>query len=136
MKLELVNFPGRATSKVWKHFGFEKKDDKVLKEKAICRICYQSCKYTGGTSNLILHVEHNHGINLKNDSDTKPVRTISSMFGTKINENQGPLPVAKAKAIDSALKEFLIKDVRPLSTVEGSGFIELIRACEPRWVFI
>ena len=59
----------------------------MLKEKAICMICYQSCKYTGGISNLILHVEHNHGINLKNDSDTKPVRTISSVFGTKINEN-------------------------------------------------
>ena len=27
MKLELVNFPGRATSKVWKHFGFEKKEN-------------------------------------------------------------------------------------------------------------
>ena len=53
----------------------------MLKEKAIFRVCYQSCKYTDGTTNLIWYIEHNHGINLKNDSDTKP------MFGSKVKES-------------------------------------------------
>ena len=135
-KSELVNFPGRASSKVWQHFAFEKKNDQVLKEKAICRICYQSCKYTGGTTNLILHLEHNHGMNLKRNVDVKPTRTIASMFGSQVKDNQGPLPSAKAKAIDLALKEFVIKDVRPLFIVDGDGFVEVIRACEPRYIFI
>ena len=49
-----------GTSKAWDHFGFYKVEGKILKEKAVCKICHQECKYTGGTTNLNTHLQKHH----------------------------------------------------------------------------
>lgn len=49
-----------GTSKAWDHFGFYKVGDQVLKDKAVCKICKQECKYTGGTTNLNQHLYKHH----------------------------------------------------------------------------
>ena len=52
----LVKNP-HGSSKVWKHFGFYKAGNKVLKDFAVCFVCKQECKYSGGTTNLSQHIE-------------------------------------------------------------------------------
>ena len=49
-----------GTSKAWDHFGFYKIGNQILKDKAVCKICRQECKYTGGTSNLNQHLLKHH----------------------------------------------------------------------------
>ena len=55
----LVKNP-HGSSKVWKHFGFYKAGNKVLKDFAVCFVCKQECKYPGGTTNLSQHIEKHH----------------------------------------------------------------------------
>ena len=50
----------KGSSKVWDHFGFYKMGNTVMKEKAVCKICNQECKYTGGTTNLNQHLQKHH----------------------------------------------------------------------------
>ena len=55
----LVKNP-HGSSKVWKHFGFYKACNKVLEDFAVCFVCKQECKYSGGTTNLNQHIEKHH----------------------------------------------------------------------------
>ena len=125
---------------MWNYFGFvkEKKLDgppQIHKDKAICKICSGAYKYTGGTTNLTVYLEHVHGINIKEGGkvlkvDKQP--TISAVFKGGQGA-MGPIPLVKKSLIDKKLQEFIIRDVVPLRTVDGSGFVELIKACEPRF---
>ena len=43
-EVDLVNFWGKSTSEVWKHFGFESETNEsgvktIVKTKAVCRVC-------------------------------------------------------------------------------------------------
>ena len=44
----------------------------------------------------------------------------------------GKLPAANKTLMDSTLMGIVIKDCRPLSLVDGEGFIEFVKAAEPR----
>ena len=52
----------RATSLVWKFFGFETSTDgrteKKKRTEVVCKLCKKELKYTGGTSNLHFHLEN------------------------------------------------------------------------------
>ena len=54
----------RATSVVWKFFGFETstdgRTDKTKRTEVVCKLCKKEFKYTGGTSNLRFHLENHH----------------------------------------------------------------------------
>ena len=64
-KIELVNFWGKSSSHVGKHFGFRtelsetgaKNIDKTI---AVCRLCGQDMSYKGGTTNLSNHLRNKH----------------------------------------------------------------------------
>ena len=134
---EIIEFPGKAKSKVWNYFGFvkERKPDgppQIHEDKAVCKICSGAYKYTGGTTNLAVHLEHAHGINIKEGRSVEKQPTISAAFKGVSGGAMGPIPLVKKSLIDKKLQEFIIRDVVPLSTVDGSGFVELIKACEPR----
>ena len=44
---KLVNFPGLAKSLVWNFFGFYEVDRKLMKEKAVCKLCFKEYAYKG-----------------------------------------------------------------------------------------
>ena len=48
-------------------------------------------------------------------------------------EFMGKLPEKKKKAIDSAVMNMIVKDMRPLSMVEGEGFRNLMHVMDSRW---
>ena len=130
---ELVDFPDKAKSKVWGYFGFikERNNDgppKVLQDKAIYKVCNGAYKYTGGTTNLAVHLAHSHRINVKEGGKaTLKVAeqpTICAAFSSSQDTGiMGPLPQSKKALIDEMLREFIIKYVVPLSLVEGLGII-------------
>jgi hypothetical protein len=57
-------------------------------------------------------------------------RTVSYLF-----EKQRAFPIASTRAVtvSQAIAEFLILDMKPLSTVEGEGFKNLLKVLEPRY---
>ena len=70
-----------------------------------------------------------HGLNKPNASTPSQAKITDSFAAGKM---RGPLPMAKKTEIDGMLQNFIIKDLRPLSTVEGEGFRELLKAFESR----
>ena len=50
-------------SDVWKHFGFYKRDGKLDKTKAICKVCRTAVPYSSATTNLGTHLSR-HKIEL------------------------------------------------------------------------
>ena len=59
-EIKFKNAPAKYTSKVWKHFGFSLTDD----NKAVCKLCFAEVKYSGGTTNLSVHLKRHHGIDM------------------------------------------------------------------------
>ena len=62
---KIHDFPGKAKSQVWKHFGFYAVEGngplKIDKEYTICKICETAIKFTGGTTNQLNHIDKKHG---------------------------------------------------------------------------
>ena len=44
---KIVNFPGLAKSVVWNFFGFYEVERKLMKEKAVCKLCFKEYTYKG-----------------------------------------------------------------------------------------
>ena len=65
------------------------------------------------------------------DSQKSTQPSITSLMPTN-RANLGPLPYAKQQEYNQAICEFLIEDIRPVSTVEGSGFRNMMQKFEPR----
>ena len=105
-----------GTSKVWDHFGFYKVGTKLLKEKAVCKIFNQECKYTGGTTNLNQHLHSHHG-DLFQSSTPGTRKTIQSQITAMMKQPIVKLS-AKSKGYQKnteSIAECLIGDLLPLS---------------------
>ena len=63
--LQLLPLEG-AKGVVWKFFGFQSKDgvfvekDKQKRNIVYCKVCFQSIKYCGNTTNLHFHLQTKH----------------------------------------------------------------------------
>ena len=139
-KRELVNFPGVAKSKVWKHFGFWKYPNETgpaetKKDKAVCKICMMEYSYCGNTTNLMNHLmqKHRECMEVTRDVGKRQISIQDSMGGGDAKKPTMPLSRAREGEITDVICEFLINDLRPLSTVEGEGFRNLIKTLEPRY---
>ena len=131
MEKHLVDFSG-AKSMVWRYFGFWKNGENIAKDKAVCKLCKCEYAYTGNTTTLRNHVMMKHPECTLSDSDKKGQKTIDSMFNNSPCRNAAPLSAHKIGEYTQAICNFLIEDVRPISTVEGSGFLKMIHQFEPR----
>ena len=64
-RLELLPLEG-AKGAVWAFFGFQSKDgvfvekDKRKRDTVYCKLCFQSMKYCGNTTNLHFHLRSKH----------------------------------------------------------------------------
>ena len=128
MEKHLVDFAS-GKSQVWKYFGFWSVDNNVSKEKAVCKICKVEYVYTGNTSTLRNHVLMKHP---ECSMTSKASASQPSILSALQRNVQEPLSSAKQQEFTEAICEFLIEDIRPISTVEGSGFLKMVQKFQPR----
>lgn len=139
-----------AKSHVWAQFGFVKKNDEVDRKSVACRLCLSVLKYSGNTTNLSDHLKRKHPTFGLPDSKSKSQQQITqsphsigketgvtssqsasyfSIFGgSKISPSS-----QRGKAITAAMAQFIVKDLRPYSVVQNSGFKNLIQVLEPKY---
>ena len=93
---------------------------------------YASCEgvtlaYAGGTSNLFNYLKAKHPITY-----TKAVlKECSTQKQTTLGTFATACPPARANRITTLNAEFVARDLRPTSTVDGKGFQQLLRFVEP-----
>lgn len=105
-------------------FQFYRINNQIVKEKAVCRICNQEYKYTGGTTNLNHHLQKYHKEifeNMKRKTEVK--KTVQSQLTSLMRQ---PIRVTagspKFHSHNEAIAEFLIGSLVPLSTVDTKEF--------------
>ena len=128
--------PSSRTSIVWKHFDFPLNDKgKMVKDStAICKLCNQKVAHSGETTNLKTHLKAKH----------HPI--FDEIFATNSSENQSSMDVffqsksvrklpsdsARAIQLTDAVADFISIDLRPVSVVDGHGFLNLMNVAEPQ----
>ena len=119
----------RRTSAVWEFLELtEVVDDAGKKHKnVICKLCEGVIlAYAGGTSNLFNYLKAKHPI-----THTKAVpKECSTQKQTTLGMFVTACPPARANRITMLIAEFVARDLRPVSIVNGKGFQQL-RFTEP-----
>ena len=122
--------PVGKTSKAWLYF--RTKDD-PKSQKAVCYLCKKEVVHSGGTTNLLSHLQKWHreiydkffpnsahgSIDLYLTNFTKVVK-----FSSKHE---------RFKSLTSAVCEFIVRDLRPISVIDEIGFLNLMNVAEPRY---
>ena len=123
------------------HFGFIKDSTgKIDKSKhAICKLCNALDTHGGGMTNLQNHLCLNHcseylllypaeetGSFLKVDATQMRMEEFISV--PKL-----PATSMRAKMLTEATADFILKDMRPVSVVDGQGFLNLMHVAKPRY---
>lgn len=136
----ICDAPAKYKASVWKHFGFLGNDvNGVINEdrtKCICCICKGKLKYSGNTTNLTTHLSRKHKMLSPEASKQEHVMMktvqqpkLASFVKKSAKKN---LDVKEKNVITNAITESIVKDMRPFSVVENSGFGNLINILEPR----
>ena len=103
----------------------------VLKDKAVCKICKLEYTYNGNTTTLRNHVMLKHPeCSMAGNQASQPSITCTL---SKSKQDLGPLPHAKQQEYNEAICNFVSEDIRPISTVEGSGVLRIIEKFQPRY---
>ncbi|XP_069106896.1 E3 SUMO-protein ligase ZBED1-like [Argopecten irradians] len=136
----------KAKSAVWVNFGFVQNGTETDKTRVGCRLCRAILKYSGNTTNLTDHIRRKHpSINInKTKSEifkescmpdascsqtTTPNRpNVIAFFGKKLESTS-----SRSKAITDSITHFIVKDLRPYSVVENTGFKHMLSVLEPRY---
>ena len=135
----IFNAPSTLRSKVWKTFGFFKKEGKLDQSETVCKICRAAIKYTGSTTNLSTHISRRHASDVELDASTASTSSSTSITPDYRNitpfltQSQLSYNSARAKSITMGVARFIAMDLRPYSVVENDGFHELLRELEPRY---
>ena len=151
-ELELLPLPG-SKSTIWGFFGFPAKDgqfiekDKKKRNEVVCKKCKKRFAYTGSTTNLITHLRYNHSTDYAtfveqqqqqqgNQSASKqpPIDPSQPSITDSLSTH---LPLAHTttrwKKLTEAVCYYIAKDMLPLDTVSGQGFLRMIKEFEPRY---
>lgn len=92
-------------SKVWNHFGFYKIETKISKDFAVCFVCKQECKYSGGTSNLSNHLETHHSELCQSSASSSGTKTIQSKITSMMKQPTLKLPPATQSMFTEGIAE-------------------------------
>ena len=131
---KIYDFPGKAKSSVWKHFGFYTLEGEgplqLDKEHAICKICETAIKFTGNTTNQQNHLDKKHGTFVAQNPSTTRQPTLSQCYQaqTKLNFHS-----QKAMELTNTIGEHLMLDLKPLSAVESPSFRNILAKAELRY---
>ena len=93
--------------------------------------------HCGGTTNLWNHLRASHSVEytalIGMDNSEAQQQTIDHYTSTrsveKLSHNS-----ARAKKLTESIAEFITRDLRPVSIVDGDGFLNLMEVAEPRYV--
>lgn len=136
---KIFNVSGKQKSKVWTVFGFYKKEGKLDRSHAICKLCRASLTYSGSTTNLDQHARRKHGQEygkfkthtneqeLAASTEPRTRNAMSNLF-MQLGHNS-----ARAKEITASIARFIAKGLCPYNIVEWEGFQDLIHVLEPRY---
>ncbi|XP_070400221.1 E3 SUMO-protein ligase ZBED1-like [Nothobranchius furzeri] len=117
--------PRTKTSRVWEHFTLD-----ALKRRLTCKICKNHLAWHGSTTSLSEHLRRKHvgadaaeeehrgqvSRHLEEPARKKKQATMDNYMGKKTLTPQQFIPLT------NSILNMLVKDMRPLSMVEGAGF--------------
>jgi hypothetical protein len=107
------------SSRAWKTFVIEEEDGR---KKAVCKQCGLKLAYSGGTGNLLTHIDVKHP-----ELSEKPQSS-----GTQLTLATGRKCSAhRSEEITKAIAEFVAADLRPIALIDGKGFKKLMNLLEP-----
>ena len=93
--------------------------------------------YTGGTSNLMHHLEAKHPNEYckakskeSGDESDKPLKQTSLPVRPSVKR----CSLAHSKEINTAIADFVVLDLRPIAVVDGCGFNKLLTCLEPGYI--
>ena len=130
--------PKGSKSPYWAHFGFEvDKQGKRLDEKSVrCRICNHKVGFSGNTTNLGQHLQKWHPEVLSGEGSGAKASKVQQLT----LESCSVRPISKlpsgskrAKEITQRIAEFIARDMRPVSVIEGTGFVNLVATLDPTY---
>ena len=105
--------------------------------KVECRHCGAPVKYSGNTPNLAANLSKRHPtVKVEPAEPAKDVGKQASLMDVGIRavpHKKLPSQGARAQAIQAAIADFIMKDLRPLSVIEGEDFRALIELLEPAY---
>ncbi|XP_070402868.1 E3 SUMO-protein ligase ZBED1-like [Nothobranchius furzeri] len=125
--------PRRPTSKVWEYF----KRSTKRKSAVICCLCTTELAYHTSTTSMWEHLKRRHPIVTRDSREQKAKqRTLSSYLGQEMQ-----CTPQRAAELNKRILKLIVKDMRPLSLVEGDAFIDMVEyacpgfKCPSRWWF-
>lgn len=113
----------KVTSDVWQYF--DKKDNMFAK----CRLCGNTYKTSGNTSNLSEHLKRIHP--MATAVSTDKVAKIDEFVSR--SEVYAPTSIKK-QLIDKGLVKMISKDAEPFNIVNREGFREFVHLLDPKYV--
>ena len=132
--------PKGSKSKYWLYFGFRVDTEGKTDEKKVeCKLCSKSIAYSRNTTNLKQHLEIHHPSEYRSLTGEGSGVTAGGSIATQSTlEAFRPKPKLpsgskRAREITDALVQFIAKDMRPLSTVEGDGFRQFCCVLDPQY---
>ena len=143
----IVSPTGRS-ARVRKHFGFKKDTSgRIDRSKhAVCKLCNASVAHGGGTTNLRNHLclnNHAEYLLLYLSTETDGINSDTSKMDTTVATQSkiedfvcAPKLLAtsqRAKMLTEAVADYISKDMRPVSTIDRQGFLNLMHVAEPRY---
>ena len=138
MAESIVSLIGQSTC-VWKYFIF-KKDFSDKSKHAVCKLCNVSVTHGGGITNLRNRLCLNHSSEYlllyspeENNNSVKVDMTQNRMEDFVIVQKI-PATLTQAKMLTATVADFISKDMRLISVVDGQGFLNLMHVAEPRYV--
>ena len=137
---EKIVTPVGRSARVWMHFGFKKDPSgKIDKSKhAVCKLCNASVAHGGGTTNLRNHLRLNHSSEYLSlfppeEKSNSPKDAAQSRMEDFVSVPKLSAASMRAKMLTEAVADFISKDMRPVSVVDGEGFLNLMHVAEPRY---
>ncbi|KAI4801496.1 hypothetical protein KUCAC02_019391 [Chaenocephalus aceratus] len=117
------------TSKVWDHFILDN-----VKKVVKCNICKGNLAWHGSTSSMMEHLKRKH-VGVLEDDSTRPKRSCASPTAMdQYLQRKRPVSLQQATALTNSILTMLVKDMRPMSMVDGEGFREMISQFNPEYI--
>lgn len=138
--MELVSKP-KATAAVWEHFGFIGNDrgEPLNLCEPVCRICFKKiATKSGNTTNLHLHLKHNHPLQFSQlgktstdgPSTSSRQSTITGAFNRQTKYKRDS---AKWCALTDSVVRLISKEMLPINIVEKPAFKKMLQKFDSQY---
>ena len=132
--------PNGKVSAVWKHFGFRRSDKD--QKRALCKLCANDVSQSGPVEQLTCGDIYKPGTRKSTTNLTlQPQITCHQQVNSKLWIRTCIRTVSKyshdserVKKLTSAVCQFVVRDIRPVSVVDNVGFLILMYEAEPHYV--